>query len=108
MDNLELESPSRKALERLPFSPAVPYHSVRGVLVPHAPRTLWIDGVVSYESAHLHGARSELVVKNNYSSNDHPRTIAEVHRIPRLHIGETMARADHASHARDASGTILR
>jgi hypothetical protein len=87
IDNLEPESPILKALSGLPIAPDIPYHSVVANLFPHAPPGLWTDGVVSYDSAHLDGARSELVVKGNHFANDTPEATAEVRRILRLHLG---------------------
>lgn len=39
------------------------------------------DGVVKYESAHIEGVASELVVRSGHSAQAHPQTIEEVRRI---------------------------
>jgi hypothetical protein len=43
--------------------------------------------VVSYESAHLDGARSEIMVRHDHFANNTPEAAAEVRRILRLHVG---------------------
>ena len=87
IDNLAWESPILKALSALPITPGVPYHSVVANLFPDGPPRLWTDGVVSYESAHLDGAESEMMVRHNHFANDTPEAAAEVRRILRLHLG---------------------
>jgi hypothetical protein len=37
--------------------------------------------VVSYQSAHIPGVASELVVHSTHSSQDHPAAIEEIRRI---------------------------
>ena len=90
VDNLAWQSPILKALYELPMAPGVPYHSIVGNLFPDAPPALWTDGVVAYESAHLDGAESEIMVRHNHIVNDTPEASAEVHRILRLHLGVSM------------------
>jgi len=87
IDNLEWDSPILSALSRLPIAPGVPYHSIVANLFPSAPARFWTDGVVPYESAHLDGAESEIMVKHDHTVNDAPEATAEVHRILRLHLG---------------------
>ena len=86
IDNLTWESPVLKTLVDLPIAPDVPYHSIIANLFPNAPTGLWTDGVVSYPSAHLDGAESEIVVRHNHFANEMPEAIAEVQRILRLHL----------------------
>ena len=45
------------------------------------------DGVVKYDSAHLDGVESELIVQSGHSTQGNPHTIEEVRRILRLHAG---------------------
>ena len=87
VDNLTWDSPILKTLSALPSAEGVPYHSIVANLFPDAPPKFWTDGLVSYESAHLEGADSEVMVKHNHFANDTPEAIAEAHRILRLHIG---------------------
>ena len=86
VDNLEWDSPILQALAKLPIPPDIPYHSVVATLVPNAPTRLRTDGVVRYESAHLEGAASEVVVRHNHFVDRTPEAAAEVHRILRLHV----------------------
>jgi hypothetical protein len=50
------------------------------------------DGVVNYESAHLDGVESEVVIRSWHSVQGHPLAIAEVRRILYLH-GESACRS---------------
>jgi hypothetical protein len=94
IDNLQWESPILRALRRLPMSPSVPYHSIIAniSLFPNKPAT-WTDSVVQYESAHIDGAASELIVRSNHGCTGKPETIAEVRRILLLHLGIDQAAA---------------
>jgi pimeloyl-ACP methyl ester carboxylesterase len=87
IDNLAWESPILKALSELPMAPGVPYHSIVANLFPEGPPSLWTDGVVSYESAHLDRSESEIMIQHNHFANDTPEATAEVRRILRLHLG---------------------
>ena len=51
------------------------------------------DGVVSYRSAHLDEAVSELIVQSGHSVQSHPEAIEEIRRILLQHLG----RADPAT-----------
>ena len=44
-------------------------------------------GTVAYESAHIEGVASEVVVRSGHSTQGHPETVEEVRRILREHIG---------------------
>jgi pimeloyl-ACP methyl ester carboxylesterase len=87
IDNLAWDSPILKTLSELPIAPGVPYHSIVANLFPDAPPRFWTDGVVPYESAHLDGAQSEVMVRHNHFVNDTIEVTREVHRILRLHVG---------------------
>jgi pimeloyl-ACP methyl ester carboxylesterase len=84
--SVDVLSPSHvviRALAELPVE--APFHSVIGdrTWAPGLGRT---DGVVTYESAHLDGAESELVVvPSEHDVQTHPETILEVQRILREH-----------------------
>jgi hypothetical protein len=75
-----------KAVNKIPFTPGIPYHSIIGDRgrgdTPHSS-----DGVVPYWSSHLDGAKSELIVPSNHSAHQNPQAIAEVRRILLLHAG---------------------
>ena len=91
IEMLEWESPLLLALAGRPIAPEVPYHSIIGRLGPASALLTGSpgDGVVSYESAHLEGAASELVVSRSHSMTSAPEVIAEVRRILRLHLAES-------------------
>ena len=50
------------------------------------------DGIVKYESAHIEGVESELVVHFGHSVQSHPQAIEEVRRILLLHGGAPLPR----------------
>lgn len=86
IDNLRVDAPPLNLTSRLPAAP-VPFHSIIG----DAPRVRLdpdrvTDTVVPYESAHLDGAESELIVPYNHMMVDRALTIREVRRILRLHL----------------------
>ena len=89
IDNLASDSPILETLYDLPIAPGVPYHSIVANLFPGGPPGLWTDGVVSYESAHLDGSESEIMVRHNHFANETPEASEEVRRILRLHVGAT-------------------
>jgi hypothetical protein len=68
------------------IDPRVTAHSIIAVL-GDGPITGKTDGVVAYESAHIDGVASELVVRSGHSTQSHPETIEEVRRILREHAG---------------------
>ena len=80
-DNMSPNSTFIRTLGSLPLSPAVTAHSIIAVANPEAPRERWDDGVVSYQSAHIPGVASELVVHSAHSSQDNPAAIEEIRRI---------------------------
>ncbi len=71
------------AINKIPITPGIPYHSIIGDRgrgdTPNSS-----DGVVAYWSSHLDGAQSELIVPSNHSSPRNPQAIAEVERILKL------------------------
>ena len=81
-------SPFIEAYTSIPTVPGVKSHSIIAVTDPDEPREGAADGVVAYESAHIDGVDSELVVVSGHSCQDKPRTIAEVRRILLEHIAE--------------------
>ena len=84
IDNLRPDDVMLQFLNKLPVSPAVPYHSVIGNRKsPGTPGGS--DGIVPYASSHLDGAASELVVKSGHSVQCNPLAIQEVRRILLLH-----------------------
>lgn len=83
VDSLSSESPFFPAMNRCVRSPYVEYHSIIGIAKPSQWESkIQSDGVVSSESAHLDGAKSEFVVQSLHTEITHnPAAIMEVGRI---------------------------
>jgi hypothetical protein len=86
IDNMNPNSPGLKLLASIPVSPSVSAHSIIAV-EGDDPKEEGDDGVVSYQSAHIDEAVSELVVRWNHSCQGQPETIEEVRRILLEHLG---------------------
>lgn len=86
VENMNPNHPFTRVLSSTPIDPGIPAHSIIAVL-GKGPLTGRTDGVVSYDSAHIEGVRSEKVVQSGHSSQSHPVTIGEVRRILRRHVG---------------------
>ncbi len=80
IDNMTPGNPFLQALASLPVAPGVAAHSIIAVQGDGPPEE-GADGVVKYQSAHIEGVASELVVRSGHSSQAHPQTIEEVRRI---------------------------
>ena len=80
-------SPLSTALAAIPISPRVAANSIIAVQ-GDGPIQTGDDGVVTYQSAHLDGVESELVVRSGHSVQGDPHTVAEVRRILLLHLAE--------------------
>ena len=80
-----------KAINEIPITRTIPYHSIIGDRGKggNKDRTKPIssDGFVPYWSSHLEGAASELIVPSNHSAHQNPQSIAEVRRILLLNAG---------------------
>ncbi len=85
IDILKYNNPMIDAVEEAGIAPWVIYHTIVGKLGP-GPLETSTDGVVSYKSAHLDGAASELVVPTNHLCQQDPRTIVELKRILAEHL----------------------
>lgn len=83
-DNMTAGNPFLEGLAAIPVADGVPYHSIVAVK-GEGPIEEGDDGVVTYRSAHLAGAASELVVRSGHSTQSEPPTIQEVRRILHLH-----------------------
>lgn len=85
VDNMTPGNPWIKTMAAKPIAPGVHAHSIiaikDGKIAPGAN-----DGVVAYESAHIGGVDSELVVESAHSCQANPHTIAEVRRILLEHL----------------------
>jgi len=91
VDNMSPGHPFLRALNDLPIDPGITAHSIIAVL-GDGPITGKTDGVVAYESAHIDGVASEVVVRSGHSTQGHPETIEEVSRILREHLERDVVR----------------
>ncbi|MHB8110725.1 MAG: esterase/lipase family protein [Syntrophorhabdaceae bacterium] len=85
-DNMDPNSLFVRAFSSTAISDKIKAHSIISVSNPDAPKKMWTDGVVKYESAHIDGIESELIVHSGHSTQSDPQTIEEVRRILLLHI----------------------
>lgn len=85
IDGMSPESPVLKTLVTLSTVPEVKAHSIVAVL-PEMDIATGNDGVVEYQSAHIEGVESELVVRSGHSCQGHPFAIEEVRRILLEHL----------------------
>jgi pimeloyl-ACP methyl ester carboxylesterase len=93
-DSLWSMSPSNPLLQAfaaIPVSPRITAHSIIAV-EGDGPVATGDDGVVSYQSAHISEAASELVVRSGHSVQSDPQTVREVRRILLLHLAEACPR----------------
>jgi hypothetical protein len=80
IDNMTPGNPFIKTLAAIPLAPGVVAHSIVAVKGEGPPEGQ-SDGVVAYESAHIDGVESELVVRSSHSAQGKPHTIEEIRRI---------------------------
>lgn len=80
VDTLEPNDRFVRAVDKLPLTPGIPFHSIMGDRgrgdTPNSS-----DGIVPYWSSHLDGAESELVVSSGHGAQYNAQAIAEVKRI---------------------------
>jgi pimeloyl-ACP methyl ester carboxylesterase/predicted GNAT family acetyltransferase len=83
VDTLAPNSRFVVAINKIPMTKGIPYHSIIGDRgrgdTPNSS-----DGVVAYWSSHLDGAKSEFIAPCDHGSPKNPQAIAEVHRILQL------------------------
>ena len=84
--NMSPSSPMLGVLVELPVRPEVTAHSIVSVKGGEEEREGGSDGVVKYESAHIQGVESELIVDSGHSCQSNPRVIEELLRILLLHL----------------------
>ena len=78
-----------RTLPTIPIMADVHTHSIIPVCGTGDPLSTADDGVVSYESAHIPGVESELIVRHSeHSTQSNPFTIAEVQRILLLQLAQ--------------------
>ena len=85
VDNMSPRNPFIKTLSSIPIAPSVAAHSIIAVQ-GDGPIETGDDGVVKYESAHIDGVKSELVVRWDHSVQGRPEAIEEVRRILLLNM----------------------
>jgi pimeloyl-ACP methyl ester carboxylesterase len=86
VDSLSPKSRFLNALNTIPMTPGVPYHTIIGDRGRgDSPNSS--DGVVPYWSSHMEHARSENIVPSDHSAHQNPQAIEDV-----LHILKTYAR----------------
>jgi len=80
VDTLEPNDRFVEAVNKIPITPAIPYHSIIGDRgrgdTPNSS-----DGIVPYWSSHLDGAESELIVNSGHGAQYNAQAIREVERI---------------------------
>jgi pimeloyl-ACP methyl ester carboxylesterase len=77
-------SPLITGLAEIPVAADVPAHSIVAVR-GDGPVEDGSDGVVRYQSAHIDGVESELIVRSGHSVQSNPHTVLELRRILLLH-----------------------
>jgi pimeloyl-ACP methyl ester carboxylesterase len=80
-------SPLITGLADIPVAPGIPAHSIVAVR-GDGPVEDGSDGVVRYQSAHIEGVESGLIVRSGHSVQANPQTVLEVRRILLLHAEE--------------------
>lgn len=91
VDTLEPNDRFVEAVNKLPITRGIPYHSIIGDRgrgdTPNSS-----DGVVPYWSSLLQGARSELIVNSDHGAQYNPQAIREVKRILKLNLSHSILR----------------
>jgi hypothetical protein len=85
VENMSPSNPFLVTLHSIPVAEGVPAHSIIAVK-GDGPIEEGNDGVVTYDSAHIEGVESELVVRSEHSVQGNPATIREVRRILLEHL----------------------
>jgi pimeloyl-ACP methyl ester carboxylesterase len=84
VDTLEPNDRFVQAVDKLPITSGIPYHSIMGDRgrgdTPNSS-----DGIVPYWSSHLEGAKSELIVNSDHGAQYNPQAIREVERILKIY-----------------------
>jgi len=88
VDTLEPNDRFVQAVDKLPITRGIPYHSIMGDRgrgdTPNSS-----DGIVPYWSSHLDGAKSELIVNSDHGAQYNPQAIQEVGRILKLNLARS-------------------
>jgi hypothetical protein len=87
LDSMSTNNPFLLALADIPVAPGIKANSIIAMQgegdYHHA-----MDGLVSYQSAHVDYSESEFIVHSFHSCLSQPATIEEVRRILREHVAE--------------------
>lgn len=87
IDNMNPSHPFIKTLASIAVAEGIKAHSI--ILVLGAgPLLSGNDGVVAYDSAHIDGVDSELIVRFGHSVQSHPQALQEIWRILTEHLNE--------------------
>jgi pimeloyl-ACP methyl ester carboxylesterase len=96
VDTLEPNDRFVEAVNKLPITPGIPYHSIIGDRgrgdTPNSS-----DGVVPYWSSHLPGAQSELIVNSDHGAQYNPEAIREVKRILKLNLSHSVVSSSRSN-----------
>lgn len=85
IDNMSPGNTFIQTLATTAIDPNIKAHSIIPVQGEGGPAGL-NDGVVEYESAHIDGVASELIVRDGHSTQANPHTVEEVRRILMEHL----------------------
>jgi pimeloyl-ACP methyl ester carboxylesterase len=85
VDTLEPNDRFVLAVNKLPITPGISYHSIMGDRGRgNTPNSS--DGIVPYWSSHVDGAQSELIVDSGHDAQTNPEAIKEVDRILKVNL----------------------
>lgn len=88
--NMDPKSHFVRVFSSIPIDPGITAHSIIPVKNPEASKEKWTDGVVNFNSAHIDGVASELIIMGSgHSVQDNPEAIEEVRRILSEHLKES-------------------
>src|SRR5947209_5009743 len=97
VDTLEPNDRFVEAVNKLPITPGIPYHSIIGDRgrgdTPNSS-----DGVVPYWSSHFPGAQSELIVNSDHGAQYNPQAIREVNRILKQNLSRSAGPSSQSKH----------
>ena len=83
VESLRDSDPFVQIISKMPISTQVRYHSIIANDTPKKDLLYSDDGLVPYQSSHLPGATSELVIPFSHSVQETPEAILEIRRILR-------------------------
>ena len=107
IDNMDPGNRFIRALAEIPIAPGVTAHSIIAVSQEKDVEE-GDDGVVKYQSAHIDGVESELVVHSGHSAQANPHTVAKVQRILLEHLAAVQAEQTVPPALRRVGGDGLR